>query len=273
MSGSTNATMPSLTGSPSDSSEASKASIWKYSIAVVIVVLAFCAIARFIVVRRSKRRDHRTNDAEYYPAGSSSNTECPPYSSAPNTPVTRQRTSTRSAGTGSVLASLLGFRAVALYDEEALANMSAEERERRIRQNDDIRRALQEAGLLLGPPASARREGRDALTPEEEEELRRRRQERRERRERRRQRRREEEEGAGLPAYTKEKGEGEKILESTGRDQDDEDSDLDEDSTSLVSPRATFATPNQESSTTSSPTPRSPPPAFSSPRAPPSARR
>lgn len=112
----------------------------------------------------------------------------------------------------------------------------------------EIQRALQEAGLLMEPsPARRSTNTRDRersggaraaageIVAEEESRARRALQERRERRERRRERRRLEEEGAGLPAYTKTKGEDEEVLEmgagrrrSAGDDSSD-DSEDDED--------------------------------------------
>ena len=101
-------------------------------------------------------------------------------------------------------------------------------RQARIR-NIEIRRALVDSGLLLGPPRHSSRDhpshlwynstatAEDILISEERQENEDRRARRREREERRRRRRelRDLEEGVGLPTYTEEPVEGESRLERT----------------------------------------------------------
>lgn len=107
--------------------------------------------------------------------------------------------------------------------------MSEEERRRRRLANIEVRQALIDAGLLLGPQQirgervrlrNSEREGLRRMAEEmlaEEERLEQRAREerraRRERREARRERRRMEEEGAGLPAYSQKAAGDEEVLE------------------------------------------------------------
>jgi hypothetical protein len=104
-------------------------------------------------------------------------------------------------------------------------------------ESHEVRRALENAGLIFRPPRSrsamtGEMDVLNAVIPEFETEEMRSRRQRRERRERRRMRRLDEEEGAGLPTYSKDKAEGEEILETAegglpnaGDDVDSDDSD------------------------------------------------
>ncbi|KAK4704348.1 hypothetical protein P7C70_g1864, partial [Phenoliferia sp. Uapishka_3] len=228
MSGS-NSTVPSLTSSSSsDQSDPfgnTSDPIWKYAVVVVVVVLAFIAISRVIFVRRARlRRSTQTgHPPSSYPISNSNSPDLPPYTI--NSPQPR----------GGILSTLLGIRpsvSPRSRDEESRVaspnpHCTPESEARARLRQQEIRQALQDAGLLTSPRASLRT--RDAVEVEVERRLRR---ERRERRERRRERRKAAEEELGLPAYTKEKGEGEKVLiereaddDSEGDDSEDENHD------------------------------------------------
>lgn len=148
--------------------------------------------------------------------------------------------------------------------------ITEEERRRRRIANAEVRQALIDAGLLLGPTRSRTRDARarlrdsdragiralaEEMVAEEERSERRLREERRARRERRearRERRRIEEEGAGLPAYSQKAGGDEEVLEMgegitrrrEAREAEEESSGSDEDEdTPLQPPTADLSRP------------------------------
>ncbi|GAA5893849.1 hypothetical protein JCM5296_004618 [Sporobolomyces johnsonii] len=127
----------------------------------------------------------------------------------------------------------------------ALARLRAEQAAERetsaARQTEAIRRALLDAGLLVGPPprslslsmlGSSSREGGAQEVSAREREREERDDRRRRRRERRRREREQRDEGLGLPVYSKTKREGEEVLQVAEGVKEDELSDEDDASAS-----------------------------------------
>ncbi|GAA5877489.1 hypothetical protein JCM1840_003867 [Sporobolomyces johnsonii] len=119
----------------------------------------------------------------------------------------------------------------------ALARLRAEQAAERetsaARQTEAIRRALHDAGLLVGPPPrSLLREGGAQEVGAREREREERDDRRRRRRERRRREREQRDEGLGLPVYSKTKREGEEVLQVAEGVKEDELSDEDDASAS-----------------------------------------
>ncbi|ORY63697.1 hypothetical protein BCR35DRAFT_355067 [Leucosporidium creatinivorum] len=244
-SSSTTSPTPSLRPSDQvvDVSE-SKANLWKYALVVIFAVFVVLAIIRLALIRR--HRERRKRGSPQTPSlsgdGFEDTSSLPPY---------RPENSGSVRSRWSLIMSPRGPTPPA-------EPMSEDERRRRRLANIEIRQALIDAGLLLGPQqsrgervrlrdserAGLRRMAEEMLAEEErfEQRAREERRARRERREARRERRRMEEEGAGLPAYSQKASGDEEVLEmgegigmrQRGGDSSSSSEDEDEDDTTLL---------------------------------------
>lgn len=185
------------------------------ALVVIFVVLVVLAIIRLTLIRRHRQR--RKQGSPRTPSlaaeGFDDNASLPPYG---------PETNSSGRSRWSLIMSPRGPTPPA-------EPMSEDERRRRRLANIEIRQALIDAGLLLGPAqsrgervrmrdsdrAGMRRMAEEMLAEEDRMERRAReeRRARRERREARRERRRMEEEGAGLPAYSQKAAGDEEVLE------------------------------------------------------------
>jgi hypothetical protein len=215
------------------------------ALVVSFVVLVVLAVIRIALIRR--HRERRKQGSPRTPSlaaeGFDDTSSLPPY---------RPDTNTSGRSRWSLIMSPRGPTPPA-------EPMSEDERRRRRLANIEIRQALIDAGLLLGPQqvrgervrlrdserAGLRRIAEEMLAEEDrlEQRAREERRARRERREARRERRRMEEEGAGLPAYSQkaagdeevlEMGEGIALRRRRDRDSSSDSEDEEEEETTLL---------------------------------------